>query len=144
MTQENSKQQSSTDHEQQGWHGQGCGRHGRERQLWVSTCLSENLGPGERRSLKLFEVSPSLLATQAGIWEGVLLGQEEPDNPVPATMGKARAPEPACDGLCQRTAGVLMAGSASSPAGKEERPLPPCPPMGPAVMPQQGPGIVSQ
>lgn len=35
-----------------------------------------------------------------------------------ATVGKAQAPKLARDGLCQRTAGMLTAGSASSPAGR--------------------------
>lgn len=65
--------------EQQDWSGQG---RVRERQLWVSTCLSENRGPGERCSLKPFGVSPSLCqATKAGVWEGVILQQEDPDSP---------------------------------------------------------------
>lgn len=65
--------------EQQDWSGQG---HVRERQLCLSTCLSENPGPGERCSLEPFGcLHHCCQATKAGVWDDVFLGQEDPDSP---------------------------------------------------------------
>lgn len=93
-------------------------------------CSLGNPGPGERCSLKLFEVSPSQLPGHQGIWERSLAGQQEGRQLVPATVGKAQTPEPAHDGLCQTAAGLLILGSAFSAAGKEKWLLPPCPAVG--------------
>lgn len=115
-----------------------------ELQLWVSTCLSENPGPAERCSLKPCGVSPSPLPGHQGWCLGECPSSSGgATQSVLATVSKAEAPEPALAGLSRRTAGLLTAGSAASPAA--ERSLRPCGAMGPAVTPrQQGPGVVSQ
>lgn len=114
--------------EQQDWSGQGGVR---ERQLWVSTCLSENWGSGEKCSLKPFGVSPSLLpGPQGGCLGGCHSGAGGSRQSIIATVGKASASEQGNYARGQRRCSwqhqspLLLANKWW---------LPPCPAIGPGV-----------